>query len=183
MNHQQGSKLAGHAHAIVPAGGTLTVEVRFSPQNTGGSVCRFRRHVRQPHRRSRRFLCTRSTRHARPKMNDWSCGKPLPACSGRNSTTTTTCTAGSRAIPPQPHAARRALERTQLALEGTAQRRRDPDARHLGVSLVRRLGSLAFHCVAMAHIDPDIRQAATAADGLRMVSARQRSISGLRMGL
>src|SRR5262249_23127545 len=32
VNSQQGSKLAGHAHALVPAGGKFSVEVRFSPQ-------------------------------------------------------------------------------------------------------------------------------------------------------
>lgn len=31
VNHAQGSKLAGHAHAVVPAGGEFSVEVRFSP--------------------------------------------------------------------------------------------------------------------------------------------------------
>jgi hypothetical protein len=31
VNHQQGSKLAAHAHTIVPAGGSFTIEVRFSP--------------------------------------------------------------------------------------------------------------------------------------------------------
>ena len=31
VNAEQGSKLAGHAHAVVPAGGTFSVEVRFSP--------------------------------------------------------------------------------------------------------------------------------------------------------
>ena len=31
VNAQQGSKLAGHAHAVVPAGGTFSVDVRFSP--------------------------------------------------------------------------------------------------------------------------------------------------------
>ncbi len=30
VNRQQGSKLAGHAHAIVPAGGTFSVDIRFS---------------------------------------------------------------------------------------------------------------------------------------------------------
>ncbi|WP_425617711.1 glucosidase [Anatilimnocola sp. NA78] len=30
VNHQQGSKLAGQAHAMVPAGGTFTVDVRLS---------------------------------------------------------------------------------------------------------------------------------------------------------
>ena len=33
VNHQRGSKLAGHAHAIVPAGGTLTIKVRFAPKS------------------------------------------------------------------------------------------------------------------------------------------------------
>jgi hypothetical protein len=32
VNHNQGSKLAGHARAVVPAGGSFSVEVRFSPQ-------------------------------------------------------------------------------------------------------------------------------------------------------
>lgn len=32
VNSKQGSKLAGHAHAIVPAGGQFSVEIRFSPQ-------------------------------------------------------------------------------------------------------------------------------------------------------
>src|SRR5262245_14339974 len=32
INSKQGSKLAGHAHAVVPAGGKFSVEVRFSPQ-------------------------------------------------------------------------------------------------------------------------------------------------------
>jgi hypothetical protein len=32
VNSQQGSKLAGHAHAIVPPGGTFTVQVRFSAE-------------------------------------------------------------------------------------------------------------------------------------------------------
>jgi hypothetical protein len=32
VNRQEGSKLAGHAHAVVAAGAALTVEVRFSPQ-------------------------------------------------------------------------------------------------------------------------------------------------------
>jgi hypothetical protein len=32
VNNKQGSKLAGHAHAVVPAGGKFSVEIRFSPQ-------------------------------------------------------------------------------------------------------------------------------------------------------
>ena len=42
---------------------------------------------------------------------------------------------------------------------------------------------LAFHCVAMAHIDPAFAKQQLLRMGLRMVSARQRSISGLRVGL
>jgi len=32
VNSERGSKLAGHAHTVVPAGGTFTVDVRFSPK-------------------------------------------------------------------------------------------------------------------------------------------------------
>ena len=56
VNGKQGSKLAGHAHAVVPAGGTFSVECPLLADGTSPTLRRFRRRLRQPHRRSRRVL-------------------------------------------------------------------------------------------------------------------------------
>src|SRR5262249_12037878 len=42
VNRRQGSKLAGHAHAVVASGGALTVEVRFSAEPLKTPFARFK---------------------------------------------------------------------------------------------------------------------------------------------
>ena len=175
VNAEQGSKLAGHAHAVVPAGGTFSVEVRFSPAELAAAVRRFRRRLRHPHRRGRRLLQRASPGELRRRR---ATGRPAgvrrPALVEAVLPLRRLALAQGR--PDPAAAARRALEGPQLALEGAAQRRRDPDARHLGVSLVRLVGS----GVSLRGDGPHrsrVCQAAAAADGLRMVSARQRPVS------
>ena len=90
---------------------------RRSPLLAGGAhraVCRFRRHVRHPDRRGEYFLQRPSPDGLRRRRATGRRGRPLPACSGRNSTTTTTSGVGSRATPPsrrRPRSAGRAATR------------------------------------------------------------------------
>ena len=88
--------------------------------------------------------------------------------------------AGRRSWPARP--AGREEARPQPRLDAPEQRRRDLDARHLGVPLVRRLGP----GVPLRPAGPDrhgVREAPAAPDDARMVHAPERPAAGLRVGV
>ena len=62
------------------------------------------------------------------------------------------------------------------------QRRHHLDARQVGVSLVRGVGS-GVSCVALALIDPGVRQGAAPPADARMVHASERPVARLRVGV
>ncbi len=84
--------------------------------------------------------------------------------------------------PTAAGAARRAAQRAQSRMEAPQQRRHHLDAGHMGVSLVRGLGS----GVSLRHLRadrPGVRQVAARAALPRMVHASERPIPGLRVGV
>ena len=171
------------SHAVVAPGGSFSVEVRFCAEPRRQSVRRFRRHLRQPHRRGRRLLRRRS--HPPTLGAD----ERLVAAPGLRRAALVQAVLSLRRLPLAHGRSRRNRRRPRqrwhgrnCALEGAAQRRRDPDARHLGVSLVRLVGPGLSLCGDGPHRSR-VRQGAAAADGLRVVSARQRPVPGLRMEL
>ena len=177
----KGSKLAGHAHAVVPAGGTFSVEVRFSPAALAKPFADFDAVFASRIAEADAFY---DALHPPTLGADEQLGR----AAGLRGPALVEAVLSLRRLPlaqgrsDPAAAARSALERSQLALEGAAQRRRDPDARHVGVSLVRVVGS----GVPLRGDGPHrsrVRQGAAAEDGLRMVSARQRPVPGLRMEL
>ena len=52
VNPLQGSKLAGHAKAVVAPGGSFTVEVRFAAEPQANPFADFAAHFHQAHRGS-----------------------------------------------------------------------------------------------------------------------------------
>ena len=67
-------------------------------------------------------------------------GRRSPACSGRSSSTTTSCSDWLEGDPAQPPPPRRAPARPQPRVDAPVQRRRHLDAGQVGVPVVRRVG-------------------------------------------
>ena len=83
-------------------------------------------------------------------------GKPTPGCCGRASSITTSSSTGWRAIPPQPPPPRRrALDGRNQRLEAPVRARRASRCPTSGSIPWFAAWDLAFHCVAMARIDPE----------------------------
>ena len=163
---QQGSKLAGHVRAVVApgalvrGGGALlrrAAATSPSPTSTPSWPAASPRPTPSTPRSPRR----RST----PTSGCVS-ARPSPGCSGRSSTITTTSTAGSEAI-------RRSRRRPSERWHG--RNRKWKELHNADVILMPDTWEypwyaswdLAFHCVAMAHIDPEFAKAQLLPDGRR----------------
>ena len=121
-------------------------------------------------------------RQASTPRSGGSSARPSPGCSGRSSSITTTSSAGSSAIRPSPRRRRSA---------GTGATARWKALHNADVILMPDTWEypwyaswdLAFHCVAMACIDPAFAKEQLLQDGPRMVPARQRPVPRLRVEL
>src|SRR5262249_8156294 len=80
--------------------------------------------------------------------------------------------------PERANASRSAMARAKPGLEAIAQRRRDPDARYLGVPLVRFVG-LGLSLGREGSCQSRVRQRAPPAEGPEMAPAPQRAFPGL----
>ena len=124
----------------------------------------------------------RSSRRASRRIARTSCARRSAACCGASSFITTISSAGSKAIPAVRIPPAGAHERAQPRMAPSLQRRRDLDARQVGVSLVRGLGpGLSLRCAGVGR--SRFRQGATPAHDPRVVHASQRPTAGLRMGV
>ena len=101
---------------------------------------RLRRRLRRADREADEFYATKLSPALIGRRTPRRAARPMPACSGPSSSTTTWSRTGSRAIPTsrrRPPSRRHGRNRDWPHLY---QPRRDLDARQVGVPLVRRLG-------------------------------------------
>ena len=110
-----------------------------------------------------------------------SCARRSPGCCGPSSSTTTTLPAGSTATPASPRR-RPSAGRPQRALAPPP----NPDVMSMPDTWEYpwyAAWDLAFHCVALAHVDPAFAKDQLHADVSGVVHAPQRPAARLRVGL
>ena len=185
-----GTKAAAHYALTVPAGGTVTVRVRFSPH--GPERTRHRRAVRAPfdarcvaqrQARSRRVL-----RHASSRRRS----RPTPRSVMRQSL------AGMLWSKQFYPLRRQGLARRRSGAAGaaapSASSGRNHEWPHLYNADVISMPDkweypwyaawdLAFHCVPLALVDSEFAKDAARADAARVVHAPERAASRLRVGV
>ncbi len=145
--------------AVVEPGATVELRLRLRPRGASpkSTAVGARHELRQgdggPGARGRRVLRRAHARRRHRPTRRWSCARPSPGCCGRSSSSTTTWPAGSTATRPSPRPPRRGSP-------GRNSRWRNFDAFDI-MSMPDKweypwfaAWDLAFHCVALAHVDP-----------------------------